>query len=94
MNEEEFQDIFDNAVSSTQYSMTAEEEILQSRNQTMQEAANSRPVNTTKTYRAGTQEFLKYCSEKRFVDGNTVTGKLFDAFDFCSHLLLLLKKLC
>ena len=42
---------------------------------TLEEAALARPVNTQKAYGIGAREFKKFCEERKYKDGYTVTGE-------------------
>ncbi len=56
---------------------TAAEEDEQARLLTLTEASAAQPLNTTKAYKAGRDEFIQFCAERHYADGNTVTGGSF-----------------
>ncbi len=42
--------------------------------QTIQESIEARPVNTSKAYTSKANEFIEFCVDAGYEDGNTVTG--------------------
>ena len=48
--------------------------------QTLVDARDARPVNTSKAYRSKQREFIHWMEQQRFVDGITVTGPKVHSF--------------